>query len=340
MSLPEELEKTPLAVLHGFIKAVDDGTIRSELAEDCILNFYSRNVRGPKAITGFLRTQVTNRYQHEGFAEAAPPTIGTEILLAERFGRSFDRERRRIYEAKEQEKSTTLHLRPESDDEEVSEEFPISYITPPRASSYPMNTLKFVESIGLLKSLGGPLFGGIDLGESCMVHLTLGYRSTNPAGRQMPAIEICLAVYDRGLTSLNRSTLVASQPTSFLRRGGDRFNPTTDDEGDETSLPPLSRRGVRRTLFTEENAEGEGAEDADPVPVSDTDSDVDRVVEQEQTTRLPEGTHQEEANTPIESPRTTKISNSIGYTPRKRFQATSGNEVPPKRTPAAQRMRF
>jgi len=74
-------EMTPLEVVHEFIRGVDDGTIRRDLAEDCILNFYSRNVRGAKDITGFMRTQVTRRYKHEAFDEAASPSIGDEVLL-------------------------------------------------------------------------------------------------------------------------------------------------------------------------------------------------------------------------------------------------------------------
>lgn len=65
---------------------------------------------------------MTMRYKHEGFEEAAQIEWGDELLLKARFGRSFDSERRRIYEEKER-TGTTLHVRPESDDEEVNEKF-------------------------------------------------------------------------------------------------------------------------------------------------------------------------------------------------------------------------
>ncbi|KAH8368428.1 hypothetical protein KR084_011434, partial [Drosophila pseudotakahashii] len=331
---------TPLEVVHEFVKGVDDGTVRRDLAEDCILNFYSRNVRGIRAITAFLRSQLTNRYQHEGFDEAAPPSIGDELLLHERFGRAFDRERRRIYEQKEREKTTTLHLRPDSDDEDVTEQHPVAQITPPRPSSYALNSLIYVEAIGQLNSRGELGYGGIELGESCAVHLTLGYRTTQLPGSRVRGIEICLAVYDRGLTSLKRSTLVAPPSArSIPRRGNARCNPSTDDECDDTISPPTSRRGVRRTLFTEESAEEEKEEE---------DPDPGTAVEQEQPARQAETpeTPQEEANTPVDNPRSSEIatcsssSSSSSYTPRKRQQTANGNEVAPKRTPGPQRMRF
>ncbi|XP_016931678.2 cell cycle negative regulator roughex [Drosophila suzukii] len=344
MNIPGDHEMTPLEVVHEFIRGVDDGTIRRDLAEDCILNFYSRNVRGAKDITGFMRTQVTRRYKHEAFDEAACPSVGDEVLLQERFSRSFDRERRRIYEQKERDKTTTnLHLRAESDDESGPPEFPMFLITPPRPSSYPMDSLKYVEAVGRLRKRDNG-YGGMDLGESSAVHLTLGYRSTQLPGSRMRGIEICLAVYDRGLRgSLNRSTLEAP-PTaiSIQRRGNARHNPSTDDEADDALPPPTSRRWVRRTLFTEENAE---EEDEAPDPNSDAVAPATAGLEQEQPGARPaEEAPQEEANTDVNSPRSSEdpacSSSTSSYTPRKRQQPTNGNEVAPKRTPGPQRMRF
>ncbi|EDV45972.1 cell cycle negative regulator roughex [Drosophila erecta] len=339
MNAPEEHKETPLEVIHEFIKGVDDGTLRRDLAEDCILSYYSRNVRGAKAITGFLRTQVTRRYRHENFEEAARLAKGDEILLQARFGRSFDAERRRIYEEKALEGATTMHLHAESDDEEVNEEFSTSLITPPRPSSYNLNSLKYVEACGLLNRRDEYVYGGLDMGESCAVHLTLGYRSTRLPSGQVSGFEICLVVYDRGLTSLKRSTL--NEPKSAIcypRRPNARYNPSTDDEGDaEEDLPPAtSRRGVRRTLFTEENTqEGEdddGDPDPDPTPIPE--------VEQEQPAPQQAEAAREAVNTPVDLPTPSETANCSSYTPRKRLQTTNGNEVPPKRTPGPQRMRF
>ncbi|XP_016976736.1 cell cycle negative regulator roughex [Drosophila rhopaloa] len=333
MSSPERQEGTPLEVIHEFVAGVDNGTVRRDLAEDCILSFCSRNVRGDSAITGFLRTQVTNRYMHERFDEAAAPSIATEIILRERFGRSFDRARRRLYEQKERERSTTMHLRPESDDDEVVERmFPVLLVTPPRASSYALHTLKYVEAIGLLKSRSHNTHsdGGLDLGESCTVHLTLGYRRTQLPGRNVRSIEICLVVYDRGPTSLNRSSLLP-QPSRIPARQRviGRCNPTTDDEAEEAP-PPTTRRGVRRTLFTEENTEEEEAED-----------EVSQVA-QEQPPQPAEEAPQEEANVDAVVPVLPLLDTPTcsNYTPRKRHQTANGNEVTPKRTPGQQRLRF
>ncbi|XP_016968335.1 cell cycle negative regulator roughex [Drosophila biarmipes] len=353
MNIPGDHEMTPLAVVHEFIRGVDDGSVRRDLAEDCILNFYSRNVRGAKEISGFLRTQVTRRYKHEAFDEAACPSVGDEVLLQERFGRAFDRERRRIYEQKERDRTTTtLHLRAESDDESASQAFPMSLITPPRPSSYPMDSLKYVEAVGRLRKREN-CYGGMDLGDCSAVHLTLGYRATQLPGSRVRGIEICLAVYDRGLRgSLNRSSLEAP-PTaiSIQRRGNARHNPSTDDEADDALSPPTTRRGVRRTLFTEENAEEEEA--PDPTPISEA---VGAELEQQQhhhqqhhhqAPRQAEAPPQEEANVAVNSPRSSEVpssssDNSItsSYTPRKRQQPSHGNEVAPKRTPGPRRMRF
>nr|AAL29208.1 RUX [Drosophila teissieri] len=334
MNAPEEHNKTPLEVIHEFVKGVGDGTVRRDLAEDCILSYYSRNVRGAKAITGFLRTQLTTRYKHERFEEAARVAKGDELLLQARFGRSFDAARRRIYEEKERVGATTLHLHAESDDEGMHEEFSTSLITPPRPSSYNLNALKYVESCGLLNRRDEHVYGGLDLGESCAVHLTLGYRRTQLPGGQVSGFEICLAVYDRGLTTLNRSTLTAPPfGISFPRRANARCNPSTDDEADaeEDSPPPTSRRGVRRTLFTEENTQEEEDRDPDPIPE----------VEQEQPApQQAEEAAREAVNIPVDLPTPPETTNCSSYTPRKRLQTTHGNEVPPKRTPGRQRMRF
>ncbi|XP_037724743.1 cell cycle negative regulator roughex [Drosophila subpulchrella] len=348
MNTSGDHEMTPLEVVHEFIRGVEDGTVRRDLAEDCILNFYSRNVRGAKDISGFLRTQVTRRYKHEGFDEAACPSIGDEVLLQERFGRSFDRERRRIYEQKERDKTTTnLHLRAESDEESGPHAFRMSLITPPRPSSYPMDSLKYVEAVGRLRKRDN-CYGGMELGESSAVHLTLGYRMTQLASSRVRGIEICLAVYDRGLRgSLNRSTLEAP-PTaiSIQRRGNARHNPSTDDEADDALSPPTSRRGVRRTLFTEENAE-----DEEEAPNTNPDDVASAVagLEQEQPAQQAEEAPLEEASTDVNSPRPSEVpscsssstsTSTSSYTPRKRQQPTNGNEVAPKRTPGPQRMRF
>ncbi|EDX02449.1 cell cycle negative regulator roughex [Drosophila yakuba] len=332
MNAPEAHKKTPLEVIHEFIKGVDDGTIRRDLAEDCILSYYSRNVRGAKAITGFLRAQLTTRYKHDNFEEAERVAKGDELLLQARFGRSFDAARRRIYEEKERDSATTLHLHAESDDEGANEEFSTSLITPPRPSSYNLKSLKYVESCGLLNRRDEHVYGGLDLGETCAVHLTLGYRRTQLPGGQVSGFEICLAVYDRGLTNLNRSTLAPPQFGISLPRRS-RCNETTDDEADaeEDSQPPTSRRGVRRTLFTEENTQEEGDRDPEPIPE----------VEQEQPApQDAEESAREAVNIVVDLPTPLEMTSYSSYTPRKRLQTTNGNEVPPKRTPGRQRMRF
>nr|AAL29211.1 RUX [Drosophila orena] len=343
MNPPEEHKGTPLGVIHEFIKGVDDGTICRDLGEDCILSYYSRNVRGAKAITGFLRTQVTRSYRHANFEKASLLAKADEILLQARFGKAFDDERRRIYSKTRFDRTTNMHLHAESDDEEVNKEFSTTLITPPRPSSYNLNTLVYVEACGLLNRRDDYEYGGLDLGESCAVHLTLGYRSTWLNGGQVSGFEICLAIYDRCLNSLNRSTLVPPPAVDCGRRANARYNPTTDDEGDsEEDFPPATfRRGVRRTLFTEENTQ-EG-EDGDGDGDGDSDGDPDPIPEVEQEQPAPqqaEETAREAVNTAVDLPTPSETTNSSSYTPRKRMQTINGNEVPPKRTPGPQRMRF
>ncbi|XP_017061552.1 cell cycle negative regulator roughex [Drosophila ficusphila] len=318
MSVLKQQERTPIEVIHEFVTGVDDGTIRRDLADDCVLSFYRRTVRGPAAVTGFLRTRVTNHYKHENFEEAAPPSLGQEIILRERFATVFERSRRRLYKQNEEEKSTALHLHPDSDDEEVPATHTVLLTTPPRPSSYALDTIKYVEAIGMLNRRERFVYGGVDLGESSTVHLTLGYRRHRLSGSGVQYIEICLAVYDRGSISRNQHTQ-ATTSIPFPRRDSARCNTTTDDEAEEAGPLP-TRRGVCRTLFTEEN---------------DTEE------EQEQFPQVGAGeTPQDEANSPVGPLPSVVIPICSRYPLRKRHQTTNDNETTSKRTPGQSRLRF
>ncbi|KAI8034046.1 cell cycle negative regulator roughex [Drosophila gunungcola] len=336
MNASEGLDVTPLEVIHEFIAGVDNGTLRSDLAEDCLLNFCSRSVPGGPAATGFLRSQLTHRYRHDRFDVAAPSLPDFELSLFERFGRSFDRMRRRLYDQRERVRapttttsttSTTLHLRPESgdDDDELPGERTLP-VTPPRPSSHGLSTLKFLEAIGLLNSCS-PNYsrdGGVDLGEFCTVHLVLGYRHVQMPARHVRDIEICLVVYECYPVDILSPT---ARPPLRQRANG-RCNPTTDDEAEGAPPPPAPTRrrmrGVRRTLFGEERRE----------------EDVGgRQLTQEQSARTAEDAPQEVEEEEIVFT-LSEIGSSHILTPRKRHQTTSGNEMTPKKTTGQKRLRF
>lgn len=365
---------TPHDIVIQFVTSVDTGSIRSELAEDCIFSFFGRHVRGVNAIMGYVRTQLLGRFQHERFDRAQIVSQSHELILKERFGRSFDVVRRRIYEQKERERATTLHLRAESDDEEVPSRYPVQLVTPPRASSHSMDQLTFVEACGVLESLRDSNFsGGLDLGDLVPMHLTLGYRLTPVVLGNLRAIEICLAIYEKYPLKLNRSTLVPP-PTVEEIFGIGRLrnttlapaNPQTDDEGEE--VPQARSLSVRRILFAD-GADEDGDEDTDgsveekkddpsdlDLPDQNQEEDKDEPEQQgeqeEQQQQQPEeapassssSTAQEETNPPAEpivgerNPPEKSIICSL--TPRKRTQTTNVCEVEPKRTPLRTRMRF
>ncbi|KAH8409112.1 hypothetical protein KR009_007621, partial [Drosophila setifemur] len=352
-ALPQSQEPpSPRDIILEFVAALDNGSVRSELADDCILNFFGRHVRGVSAVMGYVRSQLLGRFQHERFDEAQVVSEANELLLRERFARSFDQVRRRLLEQKEAERSTTMHLRAESDDEELPSRYPVQLVTPPRPSSHPMDQLLFVEACGVLESLrDGNFFGGLDLGDSLQVHLTLGYRHIPlPISR---GVEVCLAVYERYPLTMSRSTLVPPPTIEQLRaqrgRGSNaRRNPQTDDEETEEVIPP--RRGVRRTLF----AAGAG-EDAEPPE----NLGVEQQQEQqpaEQALTGPESTITSSTSTSMASlaaaagaaasaesniPIIISSSSSGGsHSARKRHQTSSGTEMEAKRTPGRNRMRF
>ncbi|KAH8295964.1 hypothetical protein KR018_007258, partial [Drosophila ironensis] len=247
----------PRELVRSFVSAVDCGMVRAELGEDCIFSFFGRQVRGVAATVGYVRSQLLGRFHHVRFNEAQVVSQANELILRERFSRYFDLVRRRICEQKERERASTLHLRAESDDEELLGRCPEQLVTPPRAASQDMELLSYVEGRGVLESQQDSHYhGGLDLGDTVHVHLTLGYRRIPGLPPRRPVTEICLMVYEKLPLKLNRSTLPQSSSSRGIRSGvrmrssSVRGNDHTDDESDEPApAPSPARRGVRRTLF-------------------------------------------------------------------------------------------
>ncbi|KAH8317296.1 hypothetical protein KR074_002240, partial [Drosophila pseudoananassae] len=257
----------PLDIMTQFVTSMDAGSMCSELAEDCIFNFFGRHVRGVTSIMRYVRSQLLGMFHHHEFHNAQIVSLPHELLLQERFGRSFDAVRRRIYEQKEREPATTLHLRAESDDEEVPRTYSVGLATPPRPSSHSMSELTFIEACGILKSVSNSRFPGIlDLDEVVPLHLTLGYRPTPFVLENRRTIEICLVVYEKYPLKLNRSTLEplprAEEIIGIGRQRNNSFacdNPQTDDEGEE--VPQAKSRNVRRILFANGSGEEQDEEE-------------------------------------------------------------------------------
>lgn len=190
----------PLQVVLDFVSAVDSGTVRLALADDCLISFLGCECRGIFAAATYLR-DVATRIRHAGFKEAAEVRPGPEVIIKERFRRFFDRRRRRLYEQKERQRATTMHLRLETDDEVLPGRLPHQLVTPPRPASFDMDQLKYVEANGELR------LGGTNIFDCDKVHLTLGYRQAPLSHSQERRIEICLAVYERYHMPLKRAML-------------------------------------------------------------------------------------------------------------------------------------
>ncbi|XP_064556394.1 cell cycle negative regulator roughex [Drosophila montana] len=226
---------SPSQVMRHFVQCMDDDDVRRELTDDCILSVLGRSIKGVAAVTGYVRTQLTARYRHVGFQAASHCSEARKSLLTDRYARSFQVLRSRPKASKPM--PASLHMRPESDDDEPDAGDCLNQlVTPPRSSAPAQNSqlLQYIESPGVLEADHEHDDGGIDLGESCQVTLTLGYRVYNSEC----AVEICLVIYEK----LKPRSLAhpARNRTSRSSR-----NVHTDDEGE---LP--ATRSVRRTLFT------------------------------------------------------------------------------------------
>uniref|UniRef100_A0A6P4EUY7 Cell cycle negative regulator roughex-like isoform X1 n=2 Tax=Drosophila rhopaloa TaxID=1041015 RepID=A0A6P4EUY7_DRORH len=185
---------TPLSVIHGFVKAVENGSICKELAQECILYVFGHNIQGVSKATRYLSAEIKNVFEHEHFEEACFLREGLEIIMKERFARTFDIERRK-----------TSHLCMDRNVYNVPGDI---LVTPPRPANFDMDKLQFIEATGTLKRLrdseSGYTFG---IGHSAAIHLTLGYRHHGQG------IEIYLAVYEKYYPiSVNMSSLPYNPP--------------------------------------------------------------------------------------------------------------------------------
>ncbi|XP_017087407.2 cell cycle negative regulator roughex [Drosophila bipectinata] len=322
---------SPHDILTEFVTSMDSGAMRSELADDCIFQFFGRHVRGATSIMGYVRSQLLGIFHHERFVNTQIVSQAHELILKETFGRSFDAVRRRIYEQKEQDRATTLHLRAESDDEEVPSSNPINVqlVTPPRASSVSMDQLTFIEACGVLKRLEkGTFSGGIIRGDRVPLHLTLGYRLTPFVFQNRRIIEICLAVYEKYPLKLNRSTLEPMPGVEEIfgvrRQRSNSFTSATSETDDEDEVVPQARvpQGLSacRILFakgSDKETDEEDDEDDDPALLEDSlHSQPDQSLEEdeeepehqgeEQLQPQPEPNTEQTEETPASSTSTTQ----------------------------------
>ncbi|SPP77759.1 cell cycle negative regulator roughex [Drosophila guanche] len=333
-------QPSPSEIVQNFIVGVDTGLVRADLADDCILSLFGRHIRGVVAVTGFIRTQIFNRFKHIGFEEARPCTPSKEVAIKERFGRSFDRVRRRIHEQKERERANAdvgVRRLAVDDMEEDVDALPRSsphLVTPPRPTRHVMDMLQYIEARGVMEDVeGNSNDGGIQLGDSQHVLLTLGYRHTQTASLSLRDIEICLAVYEDYRTFPRQRARASAAITS---------NPLTDDEAEEPAVSGLLRghlRSVRRTLFaraeSEEPEQNPLEDSAEPVPTEPSPSSSQSQCESQGPVPVPP--------TPPPPPPAADgagdmPATSTGYPTRKRQQQRE-TEVSPKR-PGRYGLRF
>ncbi|XP_030381012.1 cell cycle negative regulator roughex [Scaptodrosophila lebanonensis] len=248
-SRPEESTASTHAIMQNYLQDVESGAIRSTLAPEVILNVFGRSVKGASSVTGFMRTQITNRYKHVGFDEATNCHQDVAAEMNSRFGRALHTVRR-LREQKAREKMpSSLRLRADSDEEDLSIiELSSRLATPPRNES-----LNYVEGIGRLEATHSNDDGGIDIGDSQPTRLTLGHR----ASPRSTTHEICLVVYEKvppGSPVTGTRTSTSAGPAAARRqRPWPVGNEHTDDESveaPETLIRRQPRSSVRRTLFT------------------------------------------------------------------------------------------
>ncbi|XP_023178605.1 cell cycle negative regulator roughex [Drosophila hydei] len=230
----------PSQLLRRFLQCMDDGQIRRELSDDCILSLLGRNVKGIGSVTSYLRTQIIGRFNHMDFLNAQRCTESEELLLKERFARSFQVLRSRLKEPKIL--PTSVHLRAESDEEEEQAAIATctnQLITPPRASTPANSTelMDFITASGSLQASHKQNDGGIELGENCRVSLTLGYRCNSLVCINESSIDICLIVYEK-----------LKPRTPGMQRHWRIRSPRNVLTDDESEVP--APRSVRRTLFS------------------------------------------------------------------------------------------
>lgn len=223
-------------IMRQFVESVDDGNVCRELSEDCILNILGRCYRGFADVTGYMRTQIAGRYKHVNFENAGLCDSSQEVILNSRFGRSFELLRRRL-KAKRNKVVSMLARKAESDDDSDDVEKGSNQLaTPPRSNLQvqDVQSLQYIQSIGLLEAHHEDDDGGISFENPCKVKLTLGYRCGEST------TEICLVLYEK--LNIPATTGTPGRPrTRYLRPGYVH----TDDEGEE----PAPRK-VRRALFS------------------------------------------------------------------------------------------
>ncbi|KAL7743049.1 hypothetical protein ACLKA6_005795 [Drosophila palustris] len=252
-STDAEAEASPSKLMRRFVECVDEGDVRRELAEDCILNIFARCVKGVAAVTGYMRTQITGRYKHLEFKNANVCDTTLQMTLSNRYGRSFEVLRRRLNAKRSPGVVPERNLRAESDDDADAGNVtnPKQLATPTKpASSTTKASMQYIESIGVLEAAQQEDSddGGMSIESPCKIKLTLGYRSTTS--------DICLIIYEK-LPTTNR----ARPQTGRCLPG--RHVHTDDEEGEEPAAP----RSVRRALFasdadceaTEESAKSIGS---------------------------------------------------------------------------------
>ncbi|XP_017872019.1 PREDICTED: cell cycle negative regulator roughex [Drosophila arizonae] len=242
----EETAERPVSssqLFRRFLQCMEDGQIRRELSDDCILSFLGRCVKGAGPVSSYMRAQLVGRYNHMEFLDARQCNESEESALKERFRRSFQLLRSRFKQPEVL--PTSMHLRAESDEEVEEEEETASascvkqLVTPPRSSA-PADGIELMQCItasGSLQASHKHSDGGIELSENCKMSLTLGYRGNTLGHKDDTSSDICLIVYEKV-----RLRTPAVQRHSRMRSAR---NVLTDDEG-EVPAP----RSVRRTLFS------------------------------------------------------------------------------------------
>ncbi|XP_034481454.1 cell cycle negative regulator roughex [Drosophila innubila] len=244
----EEHEATPTKMMRRFVECVDEGDMRRELSEGCILNIFARCVKGVAAVSGFMRTQLTGRYKHLDFKNANLCDASQELILNNRYERSFQVLRRRLNAKRSpglEDVAPGLHQRAESDDDadSAAKVTDLKQLATPTKLSAESIKLQYIESIGVLEAHEHSVDddGGISFESPCKVKLTLGYHRIGDS--LMP--DICLVIYEK-FSSRTRARTWRS-----LRQVHTDDEEAGEVEGErERESGEPATRSVRRALFS------------------------------------------------------------------------------------------
>ncbi|KAH8253678.1 hypothetical protein KR032_006462 [Drosophila birchii] len=248
---------TPLKVVQTFLAAIKARPRPQELAKNYILCFFKRTY-----LPWMSGKNAPAHFQHEGF-EGAAFVEATNAESHKRYLKYIWRRNNFIEEKRLRllAEAPSLHLRAESDDEELP---PASSPAKPQKPKLDLDNVTFVESFGMLRRMRRRQG---NLHKTIKTKLMLGYRLVPVAegdDSNGQSFEICLASYSVGYP-VQHSRMV-SEPVDIVYNSSDS-NDSSDssdssdsfdssDSSDASELPEIIPLSVARKRCSTSKAQG------------------------------------------------------------------------------------